>query len=115
MKKVIVIGGGASGMVAAISASRNGCEVIILERNSNNGKKILVTGNGKCNYFNDDFTSGHYYTTSDVDLSLLINDDNKQKILDFFSSIGVVPMVRDGYYYPYSNQAVSILNSLMLQ
>ncbi len=115
MKKVIVIGGGASGMVAAIVAARGGADVIILERNNNNGKKILVTGNGKCNYFNDDFTSKHYYTNSNIDLSLLINDKNKDKVLEFFDSIGVVPMIRDGYYYPYSNQAVSILNSLLIE
>ena len=113
--KVIVIGGGASGMVAAIVAARGGADVIILERNNNNGKKILVTGNGKCNYFNDDFTSSHYYTSSDIDLSLLINDKNKDKVLEFFNSIGVVPMIKNGYYYPYSNQAISILNSLLIE
>ena len=47
MSKVIVIGGGASGMVAAIVAARNGASVTILERNNSIGKKILVTGNGK--------------------------------------------------------------------
>ena len=59
MSKVIVIGGGASGMVSAIVAARRGCSVTILERNSSLGKKILVTGNGKCNYFNDDFDIRH--------------------------------------------------------
>ena len=56
MSKVIVVGGGASGMVSAIVAARNGSSVTILEKNNSLGKKILVTGNGKCNYFNDDFS-----------------------------------------------------------
>ena len=49
---IIVIGGGASGMVAAITAARRGASVTILERMSTCGKKILVTGNGRCNYYN---------------------------------------------------------------
>ena len=48
----MVIGGGASGIVAAISAARHGAEVTILEHNDRIGKKILSTGNGKCNYTN---------------------------------------------------------------
>ena len=52
--KVIVIGGGASGLVAAIHAAMNN-EVILLEKNKICGKKISITGNGKCNFFNVDF------------------------------------------------------------
>ena len=51
-KHVVVIGGGASGIVAAISAKRNGADVTLLERNSRVGKKILATGNGRCNLTN---------------------------------------------------------------
>ena len=115
MSKVIVIGGGASGMVSAIVAARRGCSVTILERNSSLGKKILVTGNGKCNYFNDDFDIRHYNSNNIDILSNIINDSNKKRVLDFFESIGVVPDIKNGYYYPYSNQAVSILNSLLIE
>ena len=51
-KEIIIIGGGAAGMVAAISAARNGAKVTILEHKEKLGKKILATGNGKCNYTN---------------------------------------------------------------
>ena len=49
---VVVVGGGAAGLVAAIMAARNGAKVLILEHNEVPGKKILATGNGKCNYTN---------------------------------------------------------------
>ena len=55
MKKVIVIGGGISGVIAAINAKNNNKDVIILEGNSSPLKKLLITGNGKCNYFNETF------------------------------------------------------------
>ena len=109
--RIIVIGGGASGIVASIFAKRDNNEVIVLEKNNKCLKKLLITGNGKCNYFNDDFSFEHYYSDS-KNLSF-INDSNKRKVLDFFSSIGVVPRVKNGYYYPNSNQSYSVHNSLL--
>ena len=109
--RIIVIGGGASGIVASIFAKRDNNEVIVLEKNSKCLKKLLITGNGKCNYFNDDFSFEHYYSDSN-NLSF-INDSNKRKVLDFFYSIGVVPRVKNGYYYPNSNQSYSVHNSLL--
>lgn len=111
MKKVIVVGGGASGLVAAIVAS-NKCDVTIIEKNSNCGKKILVTGNGKCNYFNEDFDVIHY---NDLRLNKIITEDNKKMVLGFFEELGIVAKVKNGYYYPYSNQAVSIQNALLTE
>ena len=115
MNRVIVIGGGASGLVAAINAARYGNEVIILERNNSCGKKILVTGNGRCNYFNEDFTSNHYDSYDRNLIDNIINDNNKKKVMNFFDSIGVIPNIKNGYYYPHSNQSVSILNALMIE
>ena len=109
--RIIVIGGGASGIVASIFAKRDNNDVIVLEKNNKCLKKLLITGNGKCNYFNDDFSFEHYYSDSN-NLSF-INDSNKRKVLDFFSSIGVVPRVKNGYYYPNSNQSYSVHNSLI--
>lgn len=109
--RIIVIGGGASGIVASIFAKRDNNDVIVLEKNNKCLKKLLITGNGKCNYFNDDFSFEHYYSDSN-NLSF-INDSNKRKVLDFFSSIGVVPRVKNGYYYPNSNQSYSVHNSLL--
>lgn len=114
MSKVVIIGGGASGLVAAIKASKNN-EVILLEKNNNCGKKILITGNGKCNYFNEDFTINHYNCSNMDILSNIITDENKKRVLSFFNNIGIEPKIKDGYYYPFSNQAVTIQNGLVLE
>ena len=113
MSKVIVIGGGASGLVAAINAARGNNEVIILEKNNSCGKKILVTGDGKCNYFNQDIDVKYYHSSNDELLDIIINNTNKKLVLDFFDSIGIIPNIRNGYYYPHSNQAITIVNALL--
>ena len=61
MPKVLVIGGGAAGMMAAITAKRKGANVILLERNNRVGKKILATGNGRCNYTNVNLNIANYH------------------------------------------------------
>lgn len=113
MSKVVVIGGGASGLVSAIKASKNHHEVIILERNSVCGKKILATGNGRCNYFNEDQDIRHYHSKHRKRLVEVITKQRLEEVLTFFRHIGIVPRIHAGYYYPYSNQAVSIQNSLI--
>lgn len=112
MSKVIIIGGGASGLVAAIFASLNN-NVTILEKNSKCGKKILSTGNGKCNYFNSDFTTSHFNTESIDILDSIITTDNINKVMALFDSIGIVPNIKNGYYYPMSNQSVSVREALV--
>lgn len=113
MKKVIVVGGGISGFIAAINAKNDNNNVIILERNNNPLKKLLITGNGKCNYFNELFDTSFYHSKNQEFLSLIINDANKDLALNFFESIGIVPRIKDGYYYPFSNQAITMKNALL--
>lgn len=52
MKKIIVVGGGAAGMMAAITAAENGCKVVLFEKNDRLGKKLFITGKGRCNLTN---------------------------------------------------------------
>ena len=84
MKRILVIGGGAAGMVSAIYASRNGNEVILVDKNNNLGKKILLTGNGKCNYWNRDISLKHYNSSNLEILDKIITDDNKLEMENFF-------------------------------
>lgn len=111
--KIGIIGGGASGLIAAIFAKSKDNEVIILERNSECGKKILATGNGRCNYWNTNQDLSHYESNTNELIKELINEKTEKEVLDFFNSIGIVPKIRNGYYYPISNQAISIRNTLV--
>ena len=112
MKKIIIIGGGASGLVCAIKSKNNNNEVIILEKNSVCGKKILATGAGRCNYYNDNQDLGNYYSNS-KNIDKIITKENNLKVEQFFKELGVVPKIKNGYYYPMSNQASSIRNILV--
>lgn len=113
MKDVVIIGGGASGLVASIFAAINGNKVTILEKNNKCGKKLLITGNGRCNYFNNDMDINHYHTDNTEQLKKIITEENNKKILNFIDSLGIVHKIKNGYYYPYSNQAISVLNALV--
>lgn len=113
MKKIVVIGGGISGVTSAINAKNDNNEIIILEGKESPLKKLLITGNGRCNYFNEEFIPSKYHSSNEDILNDLITQENKIKILNFFENIGIVPRIKDGYYYPYSNQAVSVKNSFL--
>lgn len=113
MKHVVIVGGGASGLAAAIYARKNGNDVTILERNTDIGKKILLTGNGKCNYFNNDQYYHHYHSSDDNLIKKIITEDNIKEVLSFFDELGIVPKIKNGYYYPYSNQALSVKQVLL--
>lgn len=113
MNKVVVIGGGASGIVASIVAARNGEHVTLLEGNDKCGKKILLTGNGKCNYWNSDLSINNYFTDDFNMLKEIMCVDNQNKVFSFLSDIGIYPRIKNGYYYPYSNQASSVRELLL--
>lgn len=114
MQDIIVVGGGASGLVAAIYAAKNtNNNVILLEKNNKCGKKILITGNGKCNYWNEDFNNKYFYCSNKTLLDSIISKSNQDTVLNFFKQIGIVPKIKNGYYYPMSNQAVTIQTALV--
>ena len=113
MQKIVIIGGGASGLVAAITAKEKNNEVIVLERNSMCGKKILVTGNGKCNYWNSDQSLTHYHSSNSSLIKEFITEQIKEEAFSFFEKLGIYPKIKNGYYYPFSNQATTIRNALL--
>ena len=114
MKRIIIVGAGAAGMLAAIHAKTKDNQVILIERNTNCGKKILITGNGKCNYLNDDFTISHYRSDNLEFLENIITEENKKLLISEFKKIGIEPKIKNGYYYPMSNTSISIQNALLL-
>jgi hypothetical protein len=116
MKKsnIIIIGGGASGIIAAIVAKRNGASVTVLERNPRIGKKILVTGNGRCNYTNALTNVSDYNNPKFVEYGLSVF--NPQVTMSFFSELGIVPKVEnEGKTYPLSEQASSIIDVFLYE
>ena len=114
-KKIAVIGGGASGLVAGISAARNGADVLILEQKEKVGKKILATGNGRCNFTNAYMTADCFRSEQKENISAVLERFGTRETLCFFEELGILPKDRKGYYYPKSNQASAILDVLIME
>lgn len=115
MRHVAVIGGGAAGMMAAITAAREGVKVTILEHKDRIGKKILSTGNGRCNFTNT-FQTPACYRSDNRDFAWnIIQKFNVEKTISFFKELGIYPKDRNGYLYPYSDQAAAILEVLQIE
>lgn len=112
--KVCVIGAGASGIFAAISARQQGADVFILERNQKIGKKILATGNGRCNFTNVDASENDYNHPNFV--KPIFEQFGPDHTLKYFESLGILPKIEDeGKAYPYSEQAASIVEVLLYE
>lgn len=113
MNRVIVIGAGASGMVAAIMAARGGATVTVLEKNNKVGKKLLATGNGRCNITNTTMSFNNYRSENIDFVKNIIEKYDTDAIKDFFESISVKTREINGYVYPYSLQASTIVDKLV--
>lgn len=109
---VIVIGAGASGMMSAITAARNGKKVLILEKLDKAGKKLLATGNGKCNFTNKAMSLECFHGDAAF-VSDILESYDVEEVLEFFHSIGIYPKEKNGYYYPNSEQASSVVYALL--
>lgn len=114
MGRVAVIGGGASGMMAAITAARLGEEVTVYEKNDRVGKKILATGNGKCNFSNRDFGEQHYYGNREK-LKGFFSRFSVEDTMDFFMKAGMLVKDKGGYLYPWPEQASAVLDILRIE
>ena len=115
MRHVAVIGGGAAGMMAAITAAREGVKVTILEHKDRIGKKILSTGNGRCNFTNTYQTPACYRSDNRDFAWNIIQKFNVEKTISFFKELGIYPKDRNGYLYPYSDQTAAILEVLQIE
>lgn len=113
MKNVVVIGGGASGIFSAILIKQNcpDCHVTIVERLERIGKKILATGNGRCNFSNSNVSSEKYNNQKFVEP--IINKYNFDVIKSKFTELGLITRIdSEGRAYPYSEVANSFLDVL---
>lgn len=111
--KVLVLGGGPAGMTAALAAARAGAEVLLLEQNERIGKKLLLTGNGKCNYTNLELDVARYDTDGPDFVRELIKRYPPKAIIRFLEELGVPPLSRHGgWIYPHAEQAAAVLNAL---
>lgn len=111
--KIAVIGGGPSGLVASINAKNNFNEVYLFDKNPDFGKKLLLTGNGKCNYWNEFQDISKYHSTNNDALKRIITTNNLRRTKEFLDSLGIIPNIKNGYYYPFSNQSASIKTILV--
>ena len=110
MQQVLVLGGGASGLAAALAAARAGARVTVLERNAKPGKKLLATGNGRCNLDNTGIAPERYFTSDPAGLKPLLAAVNAADPLGWFESLGLYTRTDEaGRVYPYSNQAADVL------
>ena len=111
-RTVGIIGGGASGLIAAISAARAGAQVTLIEHMDRVGKKILSTGNGRCNLTNYRMEPECYHCSQKDFPMKVIQGFGVEETLEFFKYLGIVPKDRNGYVYPNSDQAASVLDVL---
>lgn len=110
---LLIVGGGAAGMMAAIVAARQGCRVTILERMQRVGKKLLATGNGRCNLTNVRCAAEHYHGGQPGFVEAVLTQFDVPATLEFFRKLGIEPRVEeDGKVYPRSGQASSVLEVL---
>lgn len=109
---VCVIGGGAAGMLAALTAAENGHRVLLLERQSRVGRKLLATGNGRCNLSNYHVSPAHYHGGAGF-CDFALSQFDVGETLQYFASLGLLTVSEaNGRIYPMSNMAGSVLDVL---
>jgi len=113
MFDAVIVGAGASGLVSAIVAARRGKKILIVEKNSKVGKKLLATGNGKCNITNQRPTLEHFYSQNQKFIASVFEDYSYQSVKQFFKSIGLELIeAKEGKVFPMSLQASSVVELL---
>ncbi|MBR4026026.1 MAG: NAD(P)/FAD-dependent oxidoreductase [Lachnospiraceae bacterium] len=110
---IVIIGAGASGMMSAITAAKNtnNKKILLIEQMDKVGKKLLATGNGKCNFTNAYMDSSCFHGDNTW-IKQMLSRFGAQDSLSFFHEIGIYPKEKNGYYYPMSEQASSVVFAL---
>ncbi len=111
--EVVIIGAGASGLLAAIETAKNGAAVTLLEKNKSVGRKLLVTGSGRCNLSNANARADRYVSSEPAWLETVFAGAGVRDTLNLFERLGVpVKMTDDGWYYPLSESAQTVVDAL---
>ena len=112
---ILIIGGGAAGLAAAVSARKenSNIKIGIVEKNDRVAKKIHATGNGRCNYTNMDIRSDYFYGDKAF-VDKVLSQFGTEDALSFFKELGIMHRVEEGRVYPISNQASAIADCLRL-
>ena len=113
--QVIVVGGGAAGLTAGIMAARNGAAVTILEQNEKPGRKICVTGNGRCNLTNQEMSWEKFHGQNPAFVRDILSQFSLEDTLKFFDELGIVVTDKKGWLYPRGGQAKYIPELLLLK
>lgn len=111
----VIIGGGASGLMCAIAAKQKNknISVAIIEKNDRVGKKLLSTGNGRCNLTHSDVTAEKYCGSFKNQSNIVFEKYNTKRLLDIFKNLGLLTFCdNDGRYYPLCKQASAVLDVL---
>ncbi len=112
----VIIGAGASGLMAAVTAARCGSSVLLLEHMEQAAKKILVTGNGRCNYTNADQSLENYYCEEPDFVKTVLAQFSYPDTIRFFEELGIRPLQKNGTcIYPESEQAASVKSVLLAE
>ena len=94
---ILILGGGASGLIAAIEAARvPGCRVTLLERQARVARKLLTTGNGRCNLTNTDLSAAHFHGADVGFVQRVLQRFGLEDTLAFFSGLGLLTMTEPG-------------------
>ena len=113
--ELIIVGAGASGLIAGIEAARNGANVTILEKSEKIGRKILASGNGRCNLTNIN-QGEEYYRSDDTGFAWgIINQFNHFETMRYFTDMGIYTKNKNDYIYPFSEQAASVVEVLLME
>ncbi len=116
MKKVAIIGGGASGIIAALFASENKCQVTIFEKENKLGKKILISGNGRCNISNSNISYKNYNGHNTKVINNIFSKFSPEDTRDFFQSIGIpFKEEKNGKLFPSSLQSSTVTKILQYE
>ncbi|NLL34983.1 MAG: aminoacetone oxidase family FAD-binding enzyme [Clostridiales bacterium] len=118
VKDLTIIGGGASGMMAGIMAARTlpGIDTVIVERMDRPGRKLLATGNGRCNYTNSNLSINNYHGANPLFARPALEQFNLDNTIRFFRELGVYPRYEaEGKVFPYSGNASAVLDALRLE